>query len=65
MSKIFSSNEFGAGVGRIWLDNLACQGNEGSISLCPGVRWGISNCNHGEDVGIACINDTGVNLAVY
>ncbi|EDV19642.1 uncharacterized protein TRIADDRAFT_61895 [Trichoplax adhaerens] len=58
VSRIYSSMQFGVGGGQIWLDNLACNGNELSIAQCPGIRWGITNCNHGEDVGISCTNDT-------
>lgn len=46
---------FGAGTGRVLLDDLHCTGDEASILKCErhsGV--GESNCNHGEDVGVIC-----------
>ena len=40
----------------IWLDNLACRGNEANISLCPNIMdsLGDHNCVHFEDVGVHC-----------
>ena len=42
------------GTGRIWLDNVACNGTEQSLSSCPHNGWGAHNCFHGEDAGIEC-----------
>ncbi|NXF41392.1 DMBT1 protein, partial [Nyctibius bracteatus] len=45
---------FGEGTGRIWLDDVACSGNEEILTLCRASSWGRSNCHHGEDAGVVC-----------
>ncbi|XP_069120537.1 scavenger receptor cysteine-rich domain-containing group B protein-like [Argopecten irradians] len=60
----FSDNEHqrimvkvGPGSGTIWMDNLACSGDESALSDCPFNGWGNENCGHTEDVGIVCDRD--------
>lgn len=50
-------------TGRIWLDNLVCDGSESSIVDCDHQAWGIHNCNSQEDVFVECtvITTTGNN----
>ena len=50
----FQSAHFGQGTGQIWLDNVQCSGSEANLGECPNAGWGIHNCQHSEDVGIAC-----------
>lgn len=45
---------FGPGSGMVLLDNVRCQGTERSLSHCRNDGWGISNCEHPEDVGVIC-----------
>ncbi|NXQ91193.1 DMBT1 protein, partial [Nyctibius grandis] len=45
---------FGEGSGRIWLDDVACAGNEEILTLCRASSWGRSNCHHGEDASVVC-----------
>ena len=45
---------FGAGSSLIILDEMACQGSEGSIADCRHSTWGNHNCDHSEDVGVIC-----------
>lgn len=45
---------FGQGSGMTFLDDVKCQGTERSISQCQHPGWGISNCEHSEDVGVIC-----------
>ena len=48
------SAAFGAGKGKIWMDNVMCTGNESSLTECNRNRWGTHNCAHGEDAGVIC-----------
>ena len=52
------SARFGAGSGQIWLDNVACSGNERSIVYCRHNGWGIHNCGHSEDASVICSEGT-------
>lgn len=47
---------FGQGVGRIWLDNIQCAGNERELTHCIANSSGINSCTHAEDAGVRCGN---------
>ncbi|XP_061177723.1 uncharacterized protein LOC133186505 [Saccostrea echinata] len=49
-----TGGRFGAGTGKIWLDNVDCNGMENSIVQCRHQVWGSNNCDHSEDVGVRC-----------
>ena len=44
-----------AGTGKIWLDEVRCNGNEHSLAQCVHRRWGNHNCDHSEDAGVRCL----------
>ncbi|ELT87719.1 hypothetical protein CAPTEDRAFT_142319, partial [Capitella teleta] len=48
------SEQFGYGVGRIWLDDVACVGNEDSLEQCRHREWGYYDCSHMEVAGVIC-----------
>ena len=46
--------EFGEGTGKIWLDNVACNGTESMLSSCTASLGVSHNCYHVEDAGAVC-----------
>jgi len=45
---------FGEGTGTIWMGDLLCFGNESSLLLCSHSGPSVHNCDHSQDVGLAC-----------
>ena len=50
----FDRAYFGRGTGRIWLDNVSCDGDESSVFECGHSGIGINNCQHYEDASVSC-----------
>ena len=48
----FSNAHFGAGVGPIHLDNVACSGSEGSLADCP--HSSFISCYNNGNAGLRC-----------
>ena len=52
-----TSAGFGQGRGKIWMDDVDCDGNERRLKLCYHAGWGQHNCDHVDVAGVLCIPD--------
>lgn len=50
----YSGAHFGQGTGPIVYDDVICNGPETELLYCHHRELGISDCTHGEDVGVKC-----------
>lgn len=56
---IKTTSYYGEGKGQIWLDDLACAGNESNLGQCLHNGWGSHDCTHQQDAGVVCDIDGG------
>jgi hypothetical protein len=54
--KALQGSEVPDGSGQIWLDDVACTGNEQSLASCSHRGWGVHNCSHSQDAGVECVS---------
>ncbi|XP_046855863.1 deleted in malignant brain tumors 1 protein-like isoform X4 [Xenia sp. Carnegie-2017] len=60
--RALQGNSVPDGSGKIWLDDVACTGLEGSLSNCSHRGWENHNCGHSEDAGVECLTYEPVRL---
>ncbi|KAE8593417.1 hypothetical protein XENTR_v10019119 [Xenopus tropicalis] len=53
---------FGQASGRIWLDDVQCNGYESSLEECKHRTWSYHDCTHKEDVSVYCTGTAAQNL---
>lgn len=53
-AEVFLGAGQGQGRGPIWLDSLQCTGREPTLDACQHTGFGVHNCGHHEDAGLAC-----------
>ncbi|XP_070585596.1 soluble scavenger receptor cysteine-rich domain-containing protein SSC5D isoform X2 [Erythrolamprus reginae] len=54
---------FGRGSGRIWMDNVNCEGTENSLQECQANTQGTNNCVHDQDASVICSDTFTLNVA--
>ncbi|CAC5384293.1 DMBT1 [Mytilus coruscus] len=55
--QVLLAPQFAYGSGPIFLKNVVCRGSESDIEECSHSKWGVTDCQHAEDVGIDCSTD--------
>ena len=54
-SRAFSNAHHGQGPGPIWMDDVACSGNESYLYDCRHRGWGNHDCTHSRDASVECL----------
>ena len=52
--KVYTSAQFGAGSGQIFLDDVHCTSSSDQLLECPSRPILSHNCNHSNDAGVGC-----------
>ena len=61
-TQVLPISEFLQGSGPIFLDEVACDGQEERIMECGGTAPGVHTCTHNQDVAIRCIGKDLVSI---
>ena len=57
-TQVLPISEFSQGSGPIFLDDVACNGDEEQLSECGGTAPGLYTCTHNQDAAIRCIGES-------
>ncbi|CAH1246669.1 PRSS12 [Branchiostoma lanceolatum] len=60
----YDDSHFGAGSDPIWLDDVTCSGIETNLPKCQHRGWGIVDCSHSEEAGVACAACTAADTSL-
>ncbi|XP_071141697.1 scavenger receptor cysteine-rich domain-containing protein DMBT1-like [Mytilus edulis] len=52
--RVYGSAHYNEGVGKIWMDDVSCDGSEKDIVECKFAGWGQHDCGHHADVSVDC-----------
>ena len=55
-------SEFAQGSGPIFIDELACNGEEGRVLECGGSAPGLHTCTHIHDAAVRCIGECKIKM---
>ena len=57
-ASLTSGSLYGAGLGRIWFDNVNCNGQESNLLNCTSFNGPLVSttptCDHSRDIGVSC-----------
>ena len=56
-TQVLPISEFSQGSGPIFLDEVACNGDEEQLSECRTSAPGLYTCSHNQDAAIRCIGE--------
>ena len=56
-TEVLPISEFSQGSGPIFLDQVACDGDEEQLSECGTAAPGLYTCSHNQDAAIRCIGE--------
>ncbi|XP_025101970.1 deleted in malignant brain tumors 1 protein-like isoform X2 [Pomacea canaliculata] len=60
VARAVGSSIYGEGEGRLFLDDIECNGTESSLSECEYLGFISHLCSHSNDVGVICKDDSPV-----
>ena len=52
--KVYSNAHFGAGSGKVWLEDVACTTSKTKLLQCSSSPIGQETCSHSDDAGVGC-----------
>ena len=53
-TQAFTGASHGQGSGPIWMDDVACSGEESFLYKCSHRGWKVNDCTHSQDASVQC-----------